>query len=256
MGKKKEIPVHKFVAIDDEVRTSMNLIHTGFAELQNIKGANDFFYFPFLLLSNGFEKLLKLIICLYYWEQFGEFPTLEDFKRSKKDNGHNLLYLKDIVVKKCYFVDTPELEKDLYFLKGNVTLNKLIDFLGEFGQYSRYYNLDVIISNKKQRSKNIKLLWEGLEADLLIADSELFEKFKYCIEDNDNLKLRELEIVNKQVRAKTIILLELFTRALTRLFVSGKMEQAKIFREAISTFLLIDDSELGQRDYNKIERIN
>lgn len=152
MKKEKEIPINQLIALDDEVNASIKLIQIGLAELQNIDGGNDFYYLPFILLSNGFEKLLKVIICFYYWEQNGRFPTINDFKKNKRDNGHNLLFLKNKVISECFVINTQALRNDYDVLSTNETLNKLIDFLGEFGQYSRYYNLDVIISNSSWRS--------------------------------------------------------------------------------------------------------
>ncbi|SNR96989.1 hypothetical protein SAMN06295967_101283 [Belliella buryatensis] len=253
-SKDKEIPFDKLVALDDEVRASINLIHSGLAELQNINGGNDFYYLPFNLLSNGFEKLLKLIICFYHWEQYGQFPTMDDFKKSKKDNGHNLLYLKDKVTADYFVASTPALKDDLDTLTNNPTLNQLVDFLGEFGQYSRYYNLDVIISNPKQKSKDIKQLWERLETDLLLADKELFDKFKDNHKDIDKTKLDEIRKINDQVRTKTIVLLEIFARALTRQFTFGKLGQAQRFTGTIRTFLFLNDSDLGQRDYRELKK--
>ena len=251
--KNKEIPFEKFIALDDEVRASINLIHTGLAELQNINGGNDFYYLPFLILSNGFEKLLKLIICFYHWEQNGQFPTKKDFLDSK-GNGHNLLYLKNKVASEYFVASTPALKDDLEAITNNETLNHLVDFLGEFGQYSRFYNLDVITSSPKQKSKDIKQLWEQLETDLLLADTELFEKFSKNHKDIDKDKIEEIRKINEQVQAKTIVLLEIFARALTRQFTFGKLGQAQRFTGTIGSFLLLDDNNLGKRDYRELKK--
>jgi len=242
MIKDKEIPFDKFEALDDEVRASIKLIHSGLAELQNVNGGNDFYYLPFLLLSNGFEKLLKLFICFYHWEQYGQFPTMEDFKKKKNDNGHNLLFLKEKITTDYFVASTPALKKDLNILINDKTLNQLIDFLGEFGQSSRYYNLDVIISKPKRNSKDIKQLWERMETYLLLADMELSNKFK----------LEEIKKKNEQVKVKIIVLLEILARALTRQFIFGKLGQAQRFKGTIGTFLSLNDDELGQRDYREL----
>jgi|AntAceMinimDraft_9_1070365.scaffolds.fasta_scaffold14123_1 hypothetical protein len=249
----KEIPFDQFIALDDEVRASINLIQTGLAELQNIDDGNDFYYLPFILLSNGLEKLLKVIICFYFWEQKGHFPTMNDFKEKKNDNGHNLLYLKNKVLSEYFIANTPAIKEDLEILSNNETLNKLIYFLGEFGQYSRFYNLDVIISNPKKKSKDIKRLWEKLETDLLLADSELFNQLKKNLKNIDKEKVENIRKINEQVQKKTIILLEIFARALTRQFAFGNLGQAKRFTGTIMPFLTLMDNELGKRDYRKME---
>jgi hypothetical protein len=229
MPDSKKIPLEKFIAIDDEIRTSIKLIQSGLAELQNINLGNDFYYLPFMLLSAGFEKLLKLYICFYHWEHYGKFPTIDDFKKSKKDNGHDLIYLKNKVTTDYFVANTPELKEDLDALNNNQTLNQLINFLGDFGQYSRYYNLDVIISKSNQKSKDIRQLWEQLETQLLHDDSFLFSRFKNNLNEIDKYKLEDIRNIDNEVRTKIIILFEVFARALTRQFTLGKLGQAKMF---------------------------
>jgi len=247
-NKERKISLDKFVALDDEVRASINLILSGLHELQCINGSNDFYHLPFLILSNGFEKLLKLIICFYHWEQYGEFPKMKDFVDTK-NNGHNLLFLKDKVLVECFKSNTPALKKDLDILSNNNTLNQIISFLGEFGQYSRFYNLDIIISNPSRKSKDIKNLWEKLETELLTKDKSLFEKFKSYLNNINEQNLKRIEAINDNVQTKIIILLEIFVRALTRQFIHGKLGQAQRFSSVISTFLHLDDNDLGKRDY-------
>lgn len=251
--KDKEIPANKFIALDDEVRASINLIHTGLAELQNINGGNDFYYLPFILLSNGFEKLLKLIICFYTWEQHKQFPAKRDFE-NKDDNGHDLVYLKNKVISNCFVAITPALKKDLDILANDKVLDQLITFLGEFAQYSRYYNLNIIISHQKKKSKDIKQLWVRLENDLLRADTKLYSKFNASLKDIDKEKIQEIKKINERVGMKIIILLEIFARALTRQFTSGKLGEAKRFTGTIRTFLFLRDEDLGQRDYRKLKK--
>ena len=54
----------KKISLINEVETAINLLKKGMAELQQISGANDFYHTPILLLSSGFERLIKCLICL------------------------------------------------------------------------------------------------------------------------------------------------------------------------------------------------
>lgn len=49
----------KDISLHDELLASAKLIEPGFAEYQNLDLVNDFYYLPFQLLSNGFERLMK-----------------------------------------------------------------------------------------------------------------------------------------------------------------------------------------------------
>ena len=48
----------------EEVNTAIQLLKNGMGELQKIGGANDFYHAPTLLLSSGYERLLKSLLCV------------------------------------------------------------------------------------------------------------------------------------------------------------------------------------------------
>lgn len=71
-----------------EVETSVKLLKKGMGDLQNISGANDFYYAPILLLSSGYERLIKCLLCLAFMDEnmnFNETPY-----DPKGREGHNL----------------------------------------------------------------------------------------------------------------------------------------------------------------------
>jgi hypothetical protein len=49
----------QMLAIDRELLDSVRLIQSGFGQLQQLDGANDFYHMPLLTLSSGFERFLK-----------------------------------------------------------------------------------------------------------------------------------------------------------------------------------------------------
>ena len=84
----------KEFSMDDELRTSINLIELGFGEFQNLNMTNDFYYLPFQLLSSGFERLMKCHICLGYHEANNVYPDNKFLKQCGGGSGHDLLELK------------------------------------------------------------------------------------------------------------------------------------------------------------------
>lgn len=84
--------VHRKFCLLDEVETSIKLLKKGMGDLQNISGRNDFYHVPILLLSSGYERLIKCLLCLALMDNknFREQP----FKTSER-KGHNLDYLLD-----------------------------------------------------------------------------------------------------------------------------------------------------------------
>jgi len=75
MIEKAHANIQQKVALALEIKTSVKLLCLGLAELQGIDGANDFYHLPFLLISSGFERLMKCIICLKRLKDTGRFPT-------------------------------------------------------------------------------------------------------------------------------------------------------------------------------------
>jgi hypothetical protein len=67
-----ELSTDQKFALIQETQTSVFLIHEGLLALNRLSGANDFYHGPLGLLAQGFERLMKLIICLgqqgfHYW---------------------------------------------------------------------------------------------------------------------------------------------------------------------------------------------
>ncbi len=54
--------IEKFMAIQDKLEASRQLIRAGFGELQEIDMANTFYHLPHQLLASGFERLMKCYI--------------------------------------------------------------------------------------------------------------------------------------------------------------------------------------------------
>lgn len=164
-----EISFDKRVALIEEFETSHKLLQLGFGELQNINMGNDFYFLPFQLLSQGFERLFKAYICIGYFQYNNKFP---DYKLLK-NLSHDLIKLFDEIMDKYYIKYTPpifEADWDFIFSKKSL-IREIIDILSDFGQQARYYNFDLITSNPKL-GKNSKARWSNLESRIRPLDSK------------------------------------------------------------------------------------
>ena len=228
------------LALIDEVRTSVRLTQLGLAELQRINGANDFYHLPFQLLSSGFERLLKCIVCLKRYEDKGTFPATNEIKK------HDLIELLDSVINNCISETTarsrPATSADYDVLKGDTELRRLLSILSEFGKYGRYYNLDIVTSNVKT-AVDTDDCWSEYETELVMKDKNLTTLL------HSPTKSEELFFeINKIIIAK----LEFFARALARQFTLGNLgEEARINTGTVAPFLYLRDSELGTTDYRE-----
>ena len=229
-------------AIDKELLDSVRLIKSGFGQLQQLDGANDFYHMPLLTLSTGFEHFLKVILCFRHLEKTGDFPKPSEIPSGRQ--GHDLELLLKKVRKECflaqYVESIPAAKTDLAYLESDELL-RLFKVLGRFGQAARYYNLDVILG-KKPTTDSPESEWERLETAVLISRPELLREF----EGNPNSG-RVFRVIGAEVVAR----LERLARALARLFTIGKIgAEAKHYSPYVDGFLQLRDKKLGKTEYS------
>jgi len=239
----------KYVHLQNEVDTGIKLIKKGLAELQQISGSNDFYYAPIIFISNGFEKLMKCIICYYEKEKNGRFPNsryIQDVGSAKNQNkgrGHNLFeLLQEIIVisKKMYYGQSEATKKDLNFLLSDTQLHKIINILSDFAQGGRYYNLDKVTDgNSKFDDPEDK--WMYLETEIATYEGILEDMVKNSKKNDEYYKIINLSL---------IVCLEKFARALSRLFTLSELgQEAKGCTGFVSNFLFMMDKDLGKKAY-------
>lgn len=234
-----DFSTEEFVALDNELRTSIRLIELGFGEIQNLSMANDFIHLPLQLLSSGIERLLKCILCINHFSENGVFPQ-KNYLFDKNGNGHNLLYLKDLVLKDVFIANVPALKEDEKFLSENKLLKDILVILTEFGKYSRYHDLNVLLG-EEHRSKDVNQMWERVKNDIYKLNTEWsvalldLEKTDSAIEETNNYIIKHLEI---------------FVRALVRQFTLGKFSKiGRRFTGCTNRFSFLQDKDLGTRNY-------
>ncbi|WP_201617508.1 hypothetical protein [Psychrobacter urativorans] len=231
-----EIENIKYFVLLDELETSEKLITLGFGELQNINPSNDFYFLPFQLLSQGFERFMKAYICLGHFHKYQELPNFSYIKGL----NHNLeKLLKDIVDNYYFDYDRPQFELDNKFIRTDPDLKELLSILSEFGKLARYYNFDLITGNTKI-GVNTKEQWKEFESKIL--DSEDYEKLT-------DLNLNH-EVYQK-ISTYIIIVFERYISAISRQFIFRCLgEQAT--QLSVSNFFSFGElyeKDFGKRDY-------
>lgn len=233
--------VKQHIALSREVSTSIKLIRAGLGQLQRIDVANDFYHLPMLTLASGFERLMKTIICLYTFRETGDYPSVKAFPPGRR--GHDLIWLLDKITKECFdqeYLEIPVACKDVEYLRSDA-LRKLIEILSSFGQTARYYDLDIVLG-KSPATPSPDQMWAQVEMAVLKEADDWVQR----------LKSAKLDEVYMRITTKFVIQLEMFTRALTRLFTIGGLgDEAKRHTATIAPFLYLRDEELGTRVYYK-----
>lgn len=159
-----------------ELETSIRLIGAGLDKLKEISGAEDFYFLPMLLLSSGFERIMKTVISLHAWFTHG-VPSPS--KKEMQSIGHSLVELKKMVVETCFnddYLSKPVGEQSLDFLNNDSLLARLLDILSMFGEKGRYYDLDEVSGEQKPAEESPERLWERVEFDILQAAPDWKDK--------------------------------------------------------------------------------
>lgn len=228
----------KHLALLEELETSSKLIILGLGELQNLDQTNDFYFLPFQLLSQGFERVMKGHVCLGHLKQHNEYPNFKYLKNL----GHDLLKLKNEIIDEYFFDDHPTLKNDLSFLRDNKELNELLSILSEFGKMARYHNFD-LITNSTKTPINAKEQWTEFENKILFAKDGAVEKLMNWDLNNE---------IHGEIARYIIIIFEKFMAGIGRQFLFGGLgDKGKQFSTPISDFATLYEKDLGLKDYRK-----
>jgi hypothetical protein len=232
--------------VGDELHTAIRLIKTGLRELQRLTADTDFFHLPILLLSSGFERMLKIAICCHELETTGEYPSRSVFPRGKR--GHDLVVLLDDVTKRCfsdaYLARISTAKADLEFLRNDDKLRKVVRILSDFGQSARYYNLNVVL-NEADPGPSPAEEWQTLETEVLQEDPAWVTLFG---------DLTQSDTLIAQINTNLTAHCERLARSLSRLFTLGALgSQAEQISPYTFHFLKLRDDQLGETDYESVD---
>jgi hypothetical protein len=236
--------IQQKLAIDQELLTAVRLIQAGLGQLQKLDGANDFYHLPLLTLSSGFERLMKVILCLRILEKTGEFPGPKDIPSGRI--GHDLELLLQRIREECFlaqYVDKiPIAKEDLEYLESEELLSFLA-VLGKFGQAARYYHVDVVLGRQLKTDEPGRE-WESLETAILTERPDLMKEIE---------EFPASERIYQEIAVEVVSRLERFARALARLFTIGGIgQEAKRYVGYLSKFLYIRDESLGENEYSPL----
>lgn len=233
-----EIENIKYFALLEEFETSDKLIKLGFGELQNISFDNNFYFLPFQLLSQGFERFMKAYICLGHFHKHQELPS----SRYIKNLGHDLEKLLKEIIDNYYFdFNTPQFDLDYQFILMDSDLKELLFILSEFGKLSRYHNFDLITENTRI-GVNTEKLWEVFENKIL--DSKDYEKLM-----DFNLSHE----VYQKISTHIIIVFEKYISAISRQFIFRCLGQqgVQLSGSNFFDFGMLYEKDFGKKDYRK-----
>lgn len=224
-----------------EVETSIKLLKKGMGDLQKISGSNDFYHAPILLLSSGYERLIKCLLCLALMDGNGEFKE-PPFEKSK-GKGHNVDYLLrrllSICEQKKYSSKFPAAKADIDFISKDKDLREIISLLSDFAQGGRYYNLDMVLNG----TSKYKDPAEG--RDKIV--NTIIQRREYLLKELYN---GDSDYFYKEINRELIITLEKFARSLARLFTLADFgDFAKRASPLVFDYLMLMDKDLGTRDY-------
>ncbi len=138
--------IRKF-AIFEEFETSIRLIQLGLGEIQNLNSNNDFYFLPFQLLQQGFERFMKMYILVWKFHEESELPNANFFK----ELGHDIERILERILSNHYFesMSIQILEEDKKYIQNDEELWCLLHILSEFGKMARYHNFDIIENRLK-----------------------------------------------------------------------------------------------------------
>ncbi len=233
-----EIEITKHFALLEEFETSSKLIKLGFGELQNINLDNDFYFLPFQLLSQGFERFMKSYICIAYFNKYNKFPN----SKYLKDNlGHDLKKLLNEILCNYYKdYERPQFNLDKRFLEKSKNLKESLHILSEFGKLARYHNFDIITGSKKISINTVEL-WTNFENKISPITKKNFNKLMNFDLDGE---------VYNETNQRIIIVFEKFISALSRQFIFGCVgEKAK----QLTAFTCFDFGLLYEKDFGVID---
>jgi hypothetical protein len=235
------------------VEESVNLIQLGIDHMQKIKFDDREYYYllPLLLLSRGYEILMKCMICFKSYKDNKSYPKYKEIKNYK----HDLDKLRKDIVKNYEYISKenykifPDIENDQKYISKNYELVKLIKIISNYAERDRYFALNYVITNcenidkndknKKNKKASPRSCLVSMILDFITKDNNLERKFLNNQED-----IAWSECINLLI----IPTLKKFTGALYRQFKSGILGKEAMKCKSISTYSYLKDYKIDKKD--------
>ena len=221
-----------------ELEQSILVIEHGLAILQRNRVDRPKHFVFLTLLSSGFERLMKIILCLHNIETHGRFLSESEFKVF----GHDLVKLLQSVIDKCFtdnYLKKPVAAKDLYFIKNEEVLKEMLKVLSDFAKRDRYIFMDGI-SKPATNHEWPDRRWENIERKAIPPDH-----YPATIDEE---RVDALQTLANQT---LVSCLEKLLRALARLFTLADLgQEARSKLPLLWHFLMLRDEDIGKREYD------
>lgn len=159
----------KAVALGEELTCAVALVSSGLASYRALTLEGDDYYTPLFLLSNGFERLLKVGICLAVLEQEGSYPTDKGWKKEGCVRHSPRALLDNLRGR----VRAPSSGVSFVFDRstdGHTPLGRMVGVLDEHAEawQGRYFMLDVVLGNKALFGSTPLDEWRQAEVDHML----------------------------------------------------------------------------------------
>lgn len=231
------------IALILELEVAIQLLEDGLAELQRTTFARVRHFTFLLLLANGLERLMKVIIIVQTIKAEGRFLTEGELKVL----GHNLEGLLQQILTRCF---TPEYLRgsigaaDSEFLRTNQTFTAVLSILSDFARGDRYMFLDQT-ATPTETLDSPESRWEALVMNLCSpADLERLRSAAGA------------RAVVAQTTQVLVITVERSLRSLCRLFTLADLgEDARPLSVLVRPFGRLEDGQLGKIVYKRVETV-
>ena len=189
---------------------------------------------PMLLISNGIERLCKVVLYLH-----AHVRHLEIDHQGLKT--HNLVKLVHNVVEHCFdetYRATIYGNEDAKNLLENDELNRVLSILSEYAMKKRYFNLDYVAGQTKNSTGSDDDWGKSFELPRITAS----------ISAGKGTPTQD-EIASWRDDAQGLI--ETVVRAFARVLKDGSYrEESRVFYKTIRDFYIISDQNLGRATYS------
>ena len=225
------------IAVIFETETAVLLIEEGLVALAREIKRPHRLNLPFLLLAQGFERLLKLVILIGQFEMDRKLMTS---KTLKSKYGHRLRKLKNdaaqLMLDSGYADQSAALRCDVRFLNESDDLQVLLNVLETFALHGRYHDLETATGNEPQAE---------LHELVGLMQSQFTKKRPEILEKIAASKDPSLSQFHSALLADLTETIQRFARALCRTYTFGLLGEIGLRTgPAVYRFLLQNDGDL------------
>ena len=207
-------------AIQAELDTISILLIRGLQELQAMDMNYGSYFMPSQTLSQGLERMMKVVLFLSNNVEKGVFKKL----------SHNLNTLWNKMIE-CNIVSPIA---DPFF-------ERILNILSEFGQYARYYYIDIL--GGVPSNFNPQFEWEKLESQFIDEDSQ---RYKMLINGDDaNVLIKDI------IRCLQIPIEKLVNSLSITIVNYENREIGWVVPLTIRAFANLNDDSFGKNVYNE-----